>query len=336
MPILRFSQTVDGVPRTWDLEVGDREATLGRDRGCTIALEDKAISRSHARILPSPQGILLRDLGSSNGTWVNGQRITEALLRDGDEIRLGACVIRFVLPLDQAKTVMMEAEALKSHLTPPVPQSPPQPAAAPPPPIPPSPPALVPPPPPPEARPLAPSLPPPPPASNHPTPPLPPVVRVTDGPPAPRPVPKPAAAPRKYAGFWIRFLAYILDLLILGFVSGTLMIPGTLMLRSFSNEQGKFIAASMGIAGLLMILGLLYVLFFWALGGGTPGKKMLGLRIVREDGVEPMGWGTACLRLLGYMVDGFTFTIGFIIIAFSARKRGLHDMIAGTTVIRSR
>jgi uncharacterized RDD family membrane protein YckC len=145
-----------------------------------------------------------------------------------------------------------------------------------------------------------------------------------------------AAAPRTYAGFWIRFLAYILDSVILGIVMMVLSIPGFLLLRSFRYEQGKFVAAAVGVYGLMMLLGLFYILFFWAVKGATPGKKALGLRIVREDGVDPMGWGTACMRLLGYIVDGFTFYIGFIMIAFTDRKRGLHDMIAGTTVVKTR
>jgi uncharacterized RDD family membrane protein YckC len=79
-----------------------------------------------------------------------------------------------------------------------------------------------------------------------------------------------------------------------------------------------------------------YVLYFWAFRGATIGKKVLGLRILREDGVEPMGWGKAGMRLLGYMASGFILYIGFIMVAFTDRKRGLHDMIAGTVVIKTR
>ncbi len=63
---------------------------------------------------------------------------------------------------------------------------------------------------------------------------------------------------------------------------------------------------------------------------------MLGLKIVREDGEEPMGWGPAFLRLVGYMVSGFILYIGFLMIAFNAEKMGLHDMIAKTRVLKVR
>ena len=175
------------------------------------------------------------------------------------------------------------------------------------------------------------AAPPPPPYASHPTPPLPPQIR----PAYPRP-PLPAAGPREYAGFWIRLLAYVLDSLILGVAVGIVMVPGMVILAKLRQQPGPFIAATVAIYGLVSLLGLFYILYFWAVKGGTPGKKILGLRIVREDGMEPMGWGTAFMRFLGYIVDGFTLYIGFIMIAFTDRKRGLHDMIAGTTVVKTR
>ena len=59
-------------------------------------------------------------------------------------------------------------------------------------------------------------------------------------------------------------------------------------------------------------------------------------RIVREDGEEPLGWGTAFMRLVGYMVSGFILYIGFLMIAFNPEKKGLHDMIAKTRVLKVR
>src|SRR5204863_223436 len=71
-------------------------ASLGRDLGNPIALPlDTTTSRRHASITATPGGFSLRDEGSSNGTFVNGQRIQEHALRPGDEIRIGANVFRF-------------------------------------------------------------------------------------------------------------------------------------------------------------------------------------------------------------------------------------------------
>jgi uncharacterized RDD family membrane protein YckC len=72
--------------------------------------------------------------------------------------------------------------------------------------------------------------------------------------------------------------------------------------------------------------------------GDTIGKKMLGLAIV-TDQTRPgqgLGWGKAFLRLLGHFVSGLVFSIGYLLVAFTSRKQGLHDMIAGTYVVRTR
>ena len=139
------------------------------------------------------------------------------------------------------------------------------------------------------------------------------------------------------AGFWIRVAAYLVDGLIIGVAMMVITLPMGLL-------TGILARHSSGLAAVLMVLtwlvasaaGIGYVLYFWALHGATPGKKILGLRILREDGVEPMGWGKAGLRLVGYFASGFILYIGFIMVAFMERKRGLHDMIAGTVVVKTR
>ncbi len=66
-------------------------AVVGRGGECDITIEDPVLSRRHARIMVDPEGQVLRvrDLGSANGTFVNGTRVSEASLRPGDELRLG-------------------------------------------------------------------------------------------------------------------------------------------------------------------------------------------------------------------------------------------------------
>ena len=70
------------------------------------------------------------------------------------------------------------------------------------------------------------------------------------------------------------------------------------------------------------------------LTGFTIGKWAAGLRIVKKNGV-PIGIGRALLRhFVGYPLSFITLGIGFLIVAFTARGRGLHDLIAGTIVVR--
>ena len=63
---------------------------------CTITLHDANVSRNHAEVRPSDSGYVLVDLGSTNGTKVNGQRVTERELHDGDTITFGATTLTFV------------------------------------------------------------------------------------------------------------------------------------------------------------------------------------------------------------------------------------------------
>lgn len=84
--------------------------TIGRAADCDIVLPDRQISRYHVRIECDQHGYLLRDLGSKNGTFVNGESVTEQpyRLNDGDEIVLAnVCTLGFIagevtLPLDNS------------------------------------------------------------------------------------------------------------------------------------------------------------------------------------------------------------------------------------------
>lgn len=69
--------------------------TLGRSGECEIMLSDSNVSRTHAQVVAGPEGFWIVDLGSTNGTWVNGRRVEREELQDGDEITVGLCSFRF-------------------------------------------------------------------------------------------------------------------------------------------------------------------------------------------------------------------------------------------------
>jgi hypothetical protein len=76
--------------------LGDEHATtLGRNADCTVTLADPRASRRHAEIRWTGDGFAIADLGSMNGTLVNGVAVHERVLHDGDEISVGATVMRF-------------------------------------------------------------------------------------------------------------------------------------------------------------------------------------------------------------------------------------------------
>jgi len=84
------------MPSGQRISLGDRPLDLGRSSECAISLSDQNVSRRHAEVRPSSRGYAVADLGSTNGTMVNGTRIRdEQLLVDGDIINVGSTYIRF-------------------------------------------------------------------------------------------------------------------------------------------------------------------------------------------------------------------------------------------------
>ena len=67
---------------------------LGRSPGCQLVFADDTVSRRHAELRMTEGRWMLRDLGSANGTWVNGRRVMEAEVAPGDEVQLGGCALR--------------------------------------------------------------------------------------------------------------------------------------------------------------------------------------------------------------------------------------------------
>src|SRR2546427_9145120 len=123
------------------------------------------------------------------------------------------------------------------------------------------------------------------------------------------------------AGFGERLVAYIIDAVALGFVSGIL----------FVLMGGAPASRLLGLA-----FGLMYTIGFWSAGGATPGKMLMKLQIVRADDGGEISVGTALLRYVGYFISGIAVGLGFLWIIWDDKKQGWHDKIAGTRVIRVR
>lgn len=90
MPVL-IIQEGHGAGRRWFIEK-DR-VTIGRSEDCDIVLTERQVSRHHAQIRRTDSQYILEDLGSKNGTYVNGRQVTGPyILQDGDEIQIALCV----------------------------------------------------------------------------------------------------------------------------------------------------------------------------------------------------------------------------------------------------
>jgi uncharacterized RDD family membrane protein YckC len=142
-----------------------------------------------------------------------------------------------------------------------------------------------------------------------------------------------------FAPHGARLVAYIIDGIIVAVVmtAGALVAVGPVVVvyGSDGSGTGSGLAALATIALFLLttLVGLLYFPWFWVRSGRTPGMRLFHLRVVRDRDGGPISWGTALLRLIGYWVSAFVFYIGFVWILFDERRRGWHDLIAGTVVI---
>jgi uncharacterized RDD family membrane protein YckC len=108
----RYVLRVDGR----DIELLDGEVTLGRSRTATVRVDHESVSRTHAMLTFKKGDAVLKDLNSSNGTYVGGRRVlNETRLADGDRIQLGAAVVGFkVVPPPADKTAMIGSELASS------------------------------------------------------------------------------------------------------------------------------------------------------------------------------------------------------------------------------
>jgi uncharacterized RDD family membrane protein YckC len=140
---------------------------------------------------------------------------------------------------------------------------------------------------------------------------------------------EPGSPSVEYAGFWIRFLASVLDSILLLM----LMIPLLLM---FYGPGVFFVTESSGLAYDIINYGLpiLAVVIFWQYRSATPGKIMMGIYIVDARTFQHPPFGRLLLRYVGYYLSMLPLFLGFIWVGIDKRKQGFHDKIAGTVVIR--
>lgn len=137
----------------------------------------------------------------------------------------------------------------------------------------------------------------------------------------------------QYGGFWRRFAAFAFDSLIL-FVLTNGTAFAILGLDAFAARPE--IGPALTSAAISLLLPLVYTVGFWRWKGATPGKMAFDLRIVDEESLGRPGTGQLVGRYFAYIASAMVLLFGFIVIAFSRRKQGLHDRLAGTVLVVDR
>ncbi len=143
---------------------------------------------------------------------------------------------------------------------------------------------------------------------------------------------------RPKAGFFIRFVAYAIDSLLLAVISGVLFfIAYRLFKESFLFTADTTVQVFAALYGPFLLISTViqafYFIYFHAVTGQTVGKLICGVRVVGTDG-SLIGAKRSALRYLGYAISYFVFYLGFIWIAFDRQKQGWHDKIAGSYVVK--
>lgn len=252
------------------IELAAERLVVGRSRSCEVRLQEDSVSRLHAAFVWRDAALYVEDLGSSNGTFVNGRRIdAPCRIKPGDVVRFGALRGTIVGAQSDAP-IAEEGEAVMPDYT------------------------------------------------------------VGVLPPLP-------------AGFGRRLLAAVLDLVL--FAVGS-VLPFAPLLAAAGAERfllapeaipppSRTMAVIAGGSGALWVLyAWYYIIHGWARRGGTPGLRLAGLRLVDWRQRIPVGYPRALLRLAALLVTALSLGLGFLTIPLRRDRQALHDILAGTQVVR--
>ena len=147
------------------------------------------------------------------------------------------------------------------------------------------------------------------------------------------------AADVVYGGFWLRVVAAVIDSIVV-YVAGFLIGFVVSFLASFTmaivtGHNAVFPAMTVGLIIQILVNWLYFALMESSARGATLGKMAVGLKVVTGEG-RRLTFANATGRFLAKILSAAILCIGFLMVAFTDRKRGLHDMIASTLVVKVR
>jgi uncharacterized RDD family membrane protein YckC len=136
--------------------------------------------------------------------------------------------------------------------------------------------------------------------------------------------------PVRYAGFWMRFWAFLLDLIVVGSIERILVNPLFRLLDISLTAENMFAPVSIASAVVFYSYFVLMTRYF----NQTLGKMVFGLKVV-DLNQQKLTWGTVLFReWIGRFISA-TIVVGYVIVAFLPKKQGLHDLFTDTTVVHT-
>ena len=136
-----------------------------------------------------------------------------------------------------------------------------------------------------------------------------------------------------YKGFWIRFVADMIDAFLVGILFQFVNMFITIPTFETVNDPFSILSILSLSVSIKFLMNISFYVFFNGKYGATPGKMVIGAKIVNTDG-SPISYTKAFARFFAEMLSTFIFFIGYIMAAFDSQKRALHDRICNTLVIR--
>ncbi len=288
-----------------EIELREGDVIVGRSSECDVQVEGEAVSRKHARIAVRSGAVFVEDMGSRNGTFVNGRRIAERTqVSPGDAVQFGEAGFELLAAQPaEARTVVMSRDAApKPSVEPPS-----RPAAAPP------------------SEPIIERAPQP----SRPAAPPPPPPR-----PAPLSASSASAVEQRYASIASRALAQFIDGLA---AFGVFFFVGMSVAPRFGGrtEAGFDLTGAPALIVIAVVTAILFAYFVLleAALGATFGKLAAGIRVRGVDGGR-VGIGASLIRNLLRIVDGIgVYLVGGVVALLTKRKQRLGDLAARTVVI---
>ncbi len=120
------------------------------------------------------------------------------------------------------------------------------------------------------------------------------------------------------ADFGTRLVAWLIDAIIIGLPT---FVVGMILPMPLGNILG-------------LVAGIAYQVYFWTTTGQTPGKMVMGLKVVSAETGELLDTGGAAIRYVGYIVSGIPLALGYLWVIWDPKHEAWHDKIAKTKVIK--
>lgn len=135
------------------------------------------------------------------------------------------------------------------------------------------------------------------------------------------------------AGFFIRFVAYMIDSIVLSIVLWIIIAISIAGSLTMMDNQTLVLAINLISGAIIFIVYFGYFIYFYGTSGQTLGKKMLRIKVVSTNGT-PLTYKKGLLRIIGYIIASIPIYIGFIWMLFDKDKQNWEDKIANTYVVK--